>query len=128
MEIIILASAAVLFYVLYRSGYFVTQTKSALMYIDSFRRGSATASFTSCSGYVKRALPFCGSRTYCFTLCSDISKGDFHIEIQDKAKRSVLRLYGNASGQVQVEKKDRYYLVVHFDHADGRYELRWDDC
>lgn len=111
-----------LFVFLYNQGYMVLKSTSAVTFIGSTRGNSAR--FTSCSGYMKRIIRFKADGTYTFLLDAELSKGDMSIELLDSAKQKIMLLNcANRSASITVEKKKKYYLVIDFKSATGRYAL-----
>ena len=112
-------------YLLYLSGWMVLSSKSAVSFVGS-KRGTA-ASFSRCSGSIRRIVRFKESKTYTFTLDCALTKGSMTIMFLDPDKKEVLRLSGDQSNMaVALERKKRYTLVVRFEAATGRYGLRWE--
>ena len=125
---IVFVSILVFFYLLWVNGYMVLNVKRAVLFVGSLRgKNHCEASFTSCSGYVKRVIKFSESRGYTFHLDSDVSKGNIHVIVQSRKKEALLDLTPErASGVLAVNKKDLYYLTLKFEAADGRIKLKWD--
>ena len=97
-------------------------SKSAVSFFGSTRGNSAR--FTSCSGYMKRIVRFKADGTYTFILDADLSKGDMSVELLDSTKQKIMQLNcANRSASITVEKKKKYYLVINFRSATGRYAL-----
>ena len=112
-------------YLLYLSGWMVLSSKSAVTFVGS--RGGKAASFSGCSGSVRRIVRFSEDRVYTFTLDCALTKGSMTIMLLDPDKKEVLRLSGDQSNMaVALERKKRYTLVVRFEAATGRYGLRWE--
>ena len=123
--LLILPLLAVIFYLLYINGYLVTSAKRAVLFVGSLRGNKAT--FSSCTGYMRRIVRFRSSRTYRFLLDAELTKGEIVIELLDAARQQVVRLNSrSSSAAVSVEKGKRYYLVFHFQSASGKYTLSWD--
>ena len=123
--ILILPLLAVLFYVLYVNGWLIVNAKRAVMYVGSLRGRKAV--FTSCTGYIKRVVKFRSGGTRHLALDVQLSQGELSVELLDSAKRTVARLdSGSPGADVSVERGRRYYLVVRFQSATGRYTLSWD--
>lgn len=71
---IVFVSIPVFFYFLWVNGYMVLNVKRAVLFVGSLRgRNHCEASFTSCSGYVKRVIKFSETRGHTFHLDSDVS-------------------------------------------------------
>lgn len=111
------------FVFLYSQGYLAITSKSAVTFIGSARGNSA--SFTSCSGFIKRIVRFKGDGIHSFVLDSELCKGDMSVELLDSAKNRVMLLTPvNHNASIAVEKKKKYYLIINFKSATGRYSLR----
>ena len=123
--IVIAAVLAIVFYVLYINGLLILNSKRAVMYVGS--KGGKKATFTSCSGYTKRVVKFRESKRCRFELKTDLSKGDVTVELHEAGGGEILRLDSQTqSCEVSVEKGRRYYLIVGFQTASGKYELEWN--
>lgn len=110
------------FVFLYNQGYMVVKSYSAVIFIGSTK--GTGASFTSCNGYLKRIVRFKADGMYTFLLDAELSKGDLSVELLDSAKQKILQLNCvNRRASVTVEKRQKYYLVVNFKSATGRYAL-----
>lgn len=110
----------VFFYVLYSNGYMTINAKKAVMFAGS----SFKASFTSCSGYMKRVIKFKKSQKYTFILDCELTKGSFMAEILDSNKQRILTLDSSRPiDHANLEKNRRYYLIVRFKSASGHYQL-----
>lgn len=111
-----------LFVFLYNQGYMIVKSTSAASFIGSAKGNSAR--FSSCSGYIKRIVRFKDDGTYTFILDADLSKGDMSVELLDSAKQKIMQLNcANHSASIAVEKRKKYYLVINFKSASGRYAL-----
>lgn len=110
------------FIFLYNMGYMVINAKSAVSYVGSIKGNGAT--FTSCSGYIKRIVRFQEDKTYTFFLHAELTKGDISVELLDSAKQKIMCLTrSHPSAVMDVVKNKRYYLIVNFKSATGRYSL-----
>lgn len=110
------------FVFLYSRGYMVVKSYSALTFVGSSKGTGAT--FTSCNGYLKRIIRFKESGTYHFFLDAELSKGDMSVEFLDSGNQNIVKLdLLNNSASITVESKKKYYLVVNFKSATGRYSL-----
>lgn len=126
LEVVLLIILTVIlvgiFAFLYNQGYMVLKSTSAVAFIGSTRGNSAR--FTSCSGYMKRIIRFRADGTYTFLLDAELSKGDMSVELLDSTKQKIMLLdCANRSAFITVEKKKKYYLVINFKSATGRYAL-----
>ena len=120
--VILAGLMAGIFLILYNSGYMIVKSLSAVTFIGS-PKGTG-ANFTSCSGYIKRIVRFKESGTLHYYLDADLSKGDIFVEILDSKKQSIAKLTReNNHASISVENRKKYYLVVNFISATGRYSL-----
>ena len=120
--VILAGLMAGIFLILYNSGYMIVKSLSAVTFIGS-PKGTG-ANFTSCSGYIKRIVRFKESGTLHYYLDADLSKGDIFVEILDSQKQSIAKLNReNNHASISVESRRKYYLVVNFISATGRYSL-----
>ena len=111
-----------IFMFLYSQGYMVFKSISAVTFVGSTKGNSA--SFSSCSGYMKRVIKFKEDGTYTFVLDAELSKGDMSIELIDSTKQKIMQLNcSNRSASITVEKTKKYYLIINFRSATGRYAL-----
>lgn len=125
-EIVLLIIMAVLmlliFLFLYDRGYMVHKTMSAVTFLGSSKGNGA--SFSSCSGSMKRVIRFREDSTYTFTLDAELSQGSISVELHDSAKRKIMKLNpANRNASVAVEKRKKYFLVITFIAATGKYTL-----
>lgn len=110
------------FVFLYSRGYMIVKSYSAISFIGSSKGTGAT--FTSCNGYLKRIIRFKEGGTYHFFLDAELSKGDMSVELLDFGKQNIMKLDRlKNSVSITVESKKKYYLVVNFKTATGRYSL-----
>ena len=113
------------FYLLYRNGFLVMNSKKADMYAAS-RRGK-TAKFSSCSGYTKRIMKVRESKQYRFMFDCNLTAGTVSVEVLDASKEAILTLdETHRCAAVDLEKGKRYELIVRFKAASGNYDLEWD--
>lgn len=107
---------------LYNQGYMVSKSISAVSFVGSTKGNSA--SFSSCSGYLKRVIKFKENGIYTFVLDVELSKGDISIELLDSTKQKIMQLNcTNRIESITVDKKEKYYLVINFRSATGSYAL-----
>lgn len=124
----ILLTLGIVFYLLYLQGYMVVSSKRAVLFVGSVRgNGSCKASFSSCSGYMKRVMRFKESKAYYFTLDYELQKGDMEVKLLDASKQPIAILNQSCRNvMIDVDRKGRYYLVFTFKSASGNYELKWE--
>ncbi len=122
MLIILTVAMLGVFVFLYNQGYMVSKSMSAVVFIGSAKGNGAR--FTSCNGYMKRVIKFKDDGTYTFVLDAELSKGDMSVELLDSTKQRIMQLNcSNQRDSITVEKKKKYYLVINFRSATGRYAL-----
>lgn len=123
VKVVLLFSAITgAFLFLYNQGYLLVKSTSAVTFIGSMRGNSAR--FTACNGNLKRIVRFKADSTYTYVLDADLSKGDMSVELLDATKQKIMQLNcANPSASVTVEKKKKYYLIIRFSSATGRYTL-----
>lgn len=120
--VLLVAFFVAIFFVLYHQGYMIVKSTSAVSFIGS-ARGNA-ARFTSCNGYIKRIVRFKDNGTYNFLLDLELSKGDLSVELLDSANDRIMQLdSANRRGSITIKKGQKYYMVIHFKSATGRYAL-----
>ena len=111
-----------IFIFLYSQGYMVSKSISAVTFVGSMKGNSA--SFSSCSGYMKRVIRFKEDCTCTFVLDAELSKGDMSVELIDSAKQKIMQLNcSNRSASIAVDKTKKYYLGINFRSATGKYSL-----
>ena len=120
--VILAVLMAGLYFFLYNSGYMVMKSLRAVTFVGSPKGKGAT--FTSCTGSVSRIVRFKESGTLRYFLDAELSKGDISVEFLDADKRSIMKLnQENRHGTISVESKKKYYFIVKFQSASGRYSL-----
>ena len=112
-------------YMLYSNGYLAMASKRAVMYVGS-KRGKA-AKFSSCSGYTKRIMKVRESKQYRFMFDCNLTAGTVSVEVLDASKEAILTLdETHRCAAVDLEKGQRYNLIVRFKAASGDYVLDWN--
>ena len=112
-------------YLLYINGWMILSSKTAASFVGS--RGAKAATFSRCSGSVKRIVRFPEDSVYAFSLESMLTKGSMTVVLLDPDKREILCLDGNRThDEVKLEQKKRYTLILRFHSATGRYDLQWN--
>lgn len=125
---LILLLLPVIYYVLYINGYMISGSKSAKTFVGKNRGTNAFwTQFVECSGELKKVVKFRKSKEYKFNLNASLNCGTVSIEILDKEKNVVMCLTPEqAEASIEVDKKQRYYMVYKFEDATGAYELTWE--
>lgn len=124
----ILLLLPVVYYVLYINGYMVFGSKNAKAFVGKNRGTNAYwTQFVDCSGELKKVAKFRKSKEYKFHLEAGLNFGTVAVELLDKEKRVILSLTPEQpGGTIEVDKKQRYYMVYKFENASGFYELTWE--
>lgn len=127
---VLIIGLPIIFYLLWINGYMVLNTKRAVLFVGSARGDHrCKINFISCSGSVKKVIKFNESRSYIFHFKNIITRGTVSVELLNKNKEVKLKLNPSIpTGVLIVDRKERYYLVLRFDKADGEYELTWHEC
>lgn len=109
---------------LYAHGLIAVKAKRAMLFMGSLR--GEKARFSGCTGYVMRRFPVKESRIYRLDLDLQVHSGEVWAELQDRNKKPLLRLDGrNSSGQISLERGERYRLVIRYKSASGEHRLTW---
>ena len=112
-------------YLLYSNGYLAMASKRAVMYVGS--KSGKAAKFSSCSGYTKRIIKVQDTKQYRFSLDCNLTAGTVLVEVLDASKKSILTLdETHRCAAVDLEKGQRYNLIVRFKAASGDYVLDWN--
>ena len=113
-----------LLYFLYIRGFLILNSKRAVVFVG--KKCCKEASFTSCTGQIKRIVRFREDAETSFAFSCELTKGTVAAELYDRKKTLLLRLDSETpSGKIAVKKDQRYLLVFRFDHASGAYVLDW---
>jgi len=126
--LLILLLLPVIYFLLYNTGYMVTGSKTAKVFVGKNRGTNAYwMQFVECTGELKRMVRFRHSKEYKFVLDANISMGTVSIEILDKEKNVVLRLTPEQpEASMLADSGQKYYTVYKFENASGAYEMRWE--
>ena len=121
-----------LFYILYRNGLAVVNTKSALFYMSSPRLGKGNncieEKFVSCNGSIKRVIRLSRFQKYQFVFSPNTTKGLVTIEIYGAKKELVAKLHsGQPCALISAEKRTHFRIVTKFVNADGECKLIWNE-
>ena len=116
----------VVMYRLYHQGFTVSKSIVAIVFMIWPGNDSDRATLNSCTGWVRHAGRFRESRTYEFSLDSQLSNGSAEVYLLDENKQKLLRLsQWLPAGSVTLNGESRYYLHWEFRNATGRCELHW---
>ena len=115
----------IVMYLMYINGWMILSSKSAATFVGAL--GGRAASFSGCSGSVRRIVRFSEDRVYTFMLDCALTKGKMTVTLLDPNKKEVLCLSSNQpTAAVELEKKKRYTMVFRFQSATGHYGLHWN--
>ena len=124
-SLLLIPAAAAGMWLLYQNGLMVLNSKRALSFVGSDR--GRRASFTACTGTVRRILRFSESKTLRVVFSPVLTKGSVTMELLNSQKQPLLLLdETHLTGSIAVEKGQRYQLVFHFQSATGEYSLQMD--
>ena len=124
-SLLLIPAAAAGMWLLYQNGLMVLNSKRALSFVGSDR--GHRASFTACTGTVRRILRFSESKTLRVVFSPVLTKGSVTMELLNSQKQPLLLLdETHPTGSIAVEKGQRYQLVFHFQSATGEYSLQMD--
>ena len=115
----------IVMYLLYINGWMVLSSKSAVTFFGSNRGKSA--SFSGCSGSIKRIIRFSEDREYQFFLDAALAKGSMNVSLLGPDKKELLRLTDRVTeAAAHLQKGKRYALILYFQSSTGSYALRWN--
>ena len=124
-SLLLIPAAAAGMWLLYDRGLMVLNSKRAVSFVGSDR--GRRASFTACTGTIRRILRFSESKTLRVVFSPVLSHGNVALELLDSQKQPLLRLDESCpTGSVTVEKGKRYHLIFRFQSATGEYTLQMD--
>ena len=124
-SLLLIPAAAAGMWLLYDRGLMVFNSKRAVSFVGSDR--GRRASFTACTGTIRRILRFSESKTLRVVFSPVLTKGSVAVELLDSQKQLLLRLDESCpTGSVTVEKGKRYHLIFRFQSATGEYTLQMD--
>ena len=125
VSLLLIPAAAAGMWLLYQNGLMVVNSKRAVSFVGSDR--GRRASFTACTGTIRRIVRFSQSKSLRMVFSPVLTKGSVAVELLDSRKQSLLRLDETCpTGSIFVEKGQRYHLVFHFQSATGEYFLQMD--
>ena len=122
--IVLPAFLAITFYVLYTNGFLVFSSKRALTFVG-IRQGRE-ASFTACTGQIRRVVRFPESRAFHFAFSPELTRGEVSMELLEHGTQLLVLGDSAQAGTVSVEKGRPYTLIIRFRSASGKYTLHWD--
>lgn len=67
------------------------------------------------------------SKTYHFRMNAEMSEGRVSVQLLNKDRQPLFSLTPqNPEASVEVEEKERYYIIYKYESATGNYELTWE--
>ena len=124
-SLLLIPATAAGMWLLYQNGLMVLNSKRALSFVGSDR--GRRASFTACTGTVRRIVRFSASKTLRVVFSPVLTKGSVTMELLNSQKQQLLLLdETHPTGNTSVKKGQRYHLVFHFQSATGEYSLQMD--
>lgn len=124
-SLLLIPAAAAGMWLLYDRGLMVLNAKRAVSFVGNDR--GRRASFTACTGTIRRILRFSESKIVRVVFSPVLSRGSVALELLDSQKQPLLRLdEACPTGSVSVEKGKRYHLIFRFQSATGEYTLQMD--
>lgn len=126
MVLVFITAFLILMFLLYRQGLATSKCIRAILFV--FRRGTQrdSASFNSCTGWVRHMVLFRQSQLYEFSLDCQLLQGEAHIILLDHHRRELLHLNQyKAVGSANLKNNTPYVLRWEFKNATGKCELRW---
>ena len=114
-------------YLLYINGFGTLSCKTALSFIGRNQRKNNvySASFTSCSGQVRRVIRVKTDGYYDFCGQPAVSKGFVSLELQDFHKNPLVILdMDKQRDKIYLQSGEKYYLAVNFHRASGSYSAK----
>ena len=112
------------FYALYQSGFLLWQSKRAAHFLG-FDRGNR-ASFTSCTGTIRRKIRFRSETECTVTLHSELEKGTLEVALLSGSETVFLLQKGGEQATFLPKAGKSYTLIFRFQKATGNYSLHWN--
>ena len=112
---------------LYDQGFMTMKSIMALVFIGNISPAACRAymNVKGCSGSVRRDLRLRGGRRYIFTLDNKM-RGIADIELRDR-KGGLIAGLSQGENEIELPEKGRCRLAVVFSHAEGTFELEWQE-
>ena len=122
-SLLLIPAAAAGMWLLYQNGLMAVNSKRAVSFVGSDR--GRRASFTACTGTIRRIVRFSASKNLRMVFSPVLTKGSVAVELLDNRKQPLMRLDETCpTGSVFVERGQRYHLVFYFQSATGEYSLQ----
>lgn len=104
----------------------VSKSIAAILFVFRPCRDADKVTLNSCTGWVKHMGRFSESRTYEFSLDTQLSKGDVEVILLDAKREPLMNLNQQSpTGTIDLDAKSRYYLRWKFEDATGKCALYW---
>lgn len=104
----------------------VSKYITAILFVFRPCRDADKVTLDSCTGWVKHMGRFSESRTYKFTLDTQLSKGNAEVLLLGAKKERLMKLNRQSpTGTIDLDAKNRYYLRWKFEDATGKCVLHW---
>lgn len=98
----------------------------AILFVFRPGKDADRVTLDSCTGWVKRRGRFSESRTYEFTLDTQLTKGEAEVMLLGAKRERLMKLNRQSpTGKIDLAAKNRYYLRWEFEGATGKCALRW---
>ena len=120
--LILLAALTAVLVALYECGVMAMQSKRAVLFVGSIN--GCRASFSNCTGTIRRVMRFAQSGEYRFTLSGAAEQGEIICTMIDADGTVCAQLKPGESTVIAAEKGKRYCVRIRMEHATGKYELR----
>lgn len=94
----------------------VSKSIAAILFVFRPCRNADKATLDSCTGWVKHMGRFFESRTYEFSLDTQLSKGEAEVILLDAKKEPLMKLNRQSpTDTIDLDAKNRYYLRWKFE-------------
>ena len=104
----------------------VSKSIAAILFVFRPCRDADRVILDSCTGWVRHMGRFSESRTYKFTLDTQLSKGNAEVLLLGAKKERLMKLNRQSpTGTIDLDAKNRYYLRWKFEDATGKCVLHW---
>ena len=104
----------------------VSKSITAILFVFRPCRDADKVTLDSCTGWIKHMGRFSESRTYKFTLDTQLSKGDAKVILLNTIKEPLVELNRRSpTSTIELDAKNRYFLLWKFEGATGKCVLHW---
>ena len=126
---ILIAAAVGAMYLLYRNGYMPITSKRALTFVGRsvYAKDRCGASFSACTGTLRRVLKCRQTGSYRIALDQELSKGQVSALLLGAKGLCLLSLDEKTpAGRFYLEKGGHYEILISMQSATGSCMLRWE--